>query len=121
VDQTKPDSVSLQVDGQGPIEMAVAISPDDRYGRPEIFDNLKNPRRADVAEMPDLIRLDCERFQIRRQFIVSVGQDENAKRRRHCLFFAYRSCEGCAFARARLCLSCLTGGKLGRAEAPLSE
>ena len=99
MDEAKPDSVSLQVNEQGPIEIAVAISPDDRHGRPKILDSLKNVRRADVAEMPDLIRLNRERFQINRQFIVGVGQDENAKWRRHCLFFAYRHSEGRAFAR----------------------
>ena len=77
VDELKTHAVPFQVNCQRPIEIAVAIAADDGDGRPKCLDCLKNGRRANVAEMPDLIRVGRERLDVRRQFIVSVGENED--------------------------------------------
>jgi hypothetical protein len=83
VDEAKPDSVSFQVDREWPVEIAVAIPTHNGDRRPEGLDRLENCGRADVAEMPDLIRVRSYRLELRRQLIVGIGEDEDPKRSGH--------------------------------------
>jgi hypothetical protein len=77
MNQSKPNSVPLQVDRERPIEITVAISAHDRYRRTNRLDRLKNARGADVAEMPDFVCISRQGFEICWQFVVRIGQDEN--------------------------------------------
>ena len=77
VNETKSDSVSLQVDRERPIEIAVAISAHDGDRRPERLNCLQNAGRTNIAEMPDLVRIARQGFEIPRQFVMRVGEDEN--------------------------------------------
>jgi hypothetical protein len=84
VNQTKPHPVSLQVDREWPIEIAIAIAAYDCDRRPESLDRLENGRGAHIAEMPDFVRISRQRFDVRRQFVVRIGENEDSEQRRHC-------------------------------------
>jgi len=77
VNQSKPNSVSLHVHGERPIEITVAISAHDRDRRAERLDRLKNARGANIAEMPDFVSISRQGLEIRWQFVVRISQDEN--------------------------------------------
>src|SRR3954469_599757 len=83
VDEVKAKPVSFQLDCNWPLESAVTVSSYDRDGRPERLDCLENGGRTNVTEMPDLIRVRGHGLEFGRKLIVGVGQDKNAKRRRH--------------------------------------
>jgi hypothetical protein len=83
VDEAKSHAVSFQIDYQRPFGIAVAISPHDRDGRPDILERFEKTRRADIAQMPDFIRARRQRIDVGGQMIVGVGQDKDAKGQRH--------------------------------------
>ena len=91
--QAKFYSAAREVDNQRPFEIAVAISAHHRHGPTGCAQFIKDPFRTDIAQMPDFIGIPCQRFNYRRQTIVSVGYDENTKRafRLFCLFHVERS------------------------------
>ena len=78
VNQAKPEAVSVQVDRKGPIGIAVTISPHDGDGRSERLDCLENSRVANIAEMPNFVRIRGQRLEFRGQFIVGIGKDEDS-------------------------------------------
>ena len=80
VDQAEADAVALQVDADRPIHIAVAITPHDHDRRADYPQCLQQMWRADVAEVPDLIRAFSEPLWVRRQMVVRVSEDENAER-----------------------------------------
>lgn len=84
MNEAKPDPISPEINDQGPLDMAIAISAHHRHWRAVTLDLMKNTGIANVAQMPDFIRVRRECFKIRRQFIMRVGEDEDAKRRGHC-------------------------------------
>jgi hypothetical protein len=73
VHQSKPHAVSFQVDHQRPFRIAVAISADDRHRQPDVLDRIQDARVADIAKMPDFIRVFRQCLDVRRQMIVGVG------------------------------------------------
>ena len=79
----EPHAVSFQVRCDRPLGVTVAIATDQGHGRSETLDCLENCRCANITEVPDLIGAGRERFQIRGQFVMGVGHDEDAERRRH--------------------------------------
>ena len=83
LNEPEADAVSFQIDGEWPFEIAVAISPHNRYRRTDGLERLQNARSANIAEMPDFIRAVGQHLEVRRQMIVCVGQDKDAERRRH--------------------------------------
>lgn len=78
VNEPKTKAVALQVDEQRPLGIAVAIAAHKRERWPDIFQPNDDARRADIAQMPDLVRPFGQLFQILGQVVVGVGQDENA-------------------------------------------
>jgi hypothetical protein len=84
VDEPKPNPIALQIHGDRPIEMAIAIAAHDRDRRAKRLDCLQNAWIAYVAEMPDFVGGRCHCLNVRRQFVVRIGEDENSKRCEHC-------------------------------------
>lgn len=80
VNQTETDPVSLQVDREGPIEVAITVSAHHRDGWPKGFDGLQHARRTNIPEMPDLVHIVRQQFEVRRQLVVGIGEDENSER-----------------------------------------
>ena len=68
---------------EGPLKIAVAIAAHDCDRRTERLNGLEDGRRADVAQMPDLICGGREPLEVRWQLIVSIGQDKDFQLRRH--------------------------------------
>ena len=75
--QTKLFAFANKIDNQRPIEIAVAISAHDRDLRTDRTERIKNSLRANIAKMPDLIRILRQDRRVRRQTIVRVGEDKN--------------------------------------------
>ena len=78
--QTKRFAFANKIDNQRPIEIAVAISAHDRDLRTDRAERIKNSLRANIAKMPDLIRILRQDRRVRRQTIVRVGEDKNPPR-----------------------------------------
>src|SRR4051812_18472892 len=55
VDQSKADAISLQIELERPLHVAVAISPNDTKRRSDGADALEESWRANISEVPDLI------------------------------------------------------------------
>ena len=83
MDEPNPNSVSLYIQPQRPLGIAVAVAAYDGDWRAETLDRLQNSRRANIAEMPDLIGAGRKRFQVPRQLVMRVGQNEDTKLGRH--------------------------------------
>ena len=81
--QPKSQALSLEIDNQRPFGIAVAVSAHNRDRRPKRLQITRNGRLADVAEMPDLIRLAREIENPLRQLVMSISEDENAKKASH--------------------------------------
>ena len=72
------EACDLEIKHQRPGEMAVAIPSHHTHGRPELPDFRQDVRLADIAEMPDFIRLGDRLAHMRRKPIVRVGNNSNA-------------------------------------------
>jgi len=80
VNEAAADAVSFQVDGEGPFKVGVAIAAHESYGRSDAFQPDEQTRLTDISEMPDLIDIICQCFEIFGEMIVRVGEDEDAQR-----------------------------------------
>jgi hypothetical protein len=78
--QPKLQSVPLKIDHQRPLEVAVAISAHDRDRRTDRAQFIQNSFRAQIAQMPDLIRTSRKVDNLLRKFVVRVGKDKDAQR-----------------------------------------
>lgn len=79
--QAKFQSASRQIDNQPPLRIRIAISPNECDFRTDRAQLIQDSFRADVAQMPDLIRLPRKIDNYLRQFVVRVGEDENFQTR----------------------------------------
>lgn len=77
VHQAKFQSFSLEINDQRPVFVPVAISPDHRQRRTDLFQIKRDRRLANIAQMPDLIRAGREFADFLRQLVMRVGQNEN--------------------------------------------
>src|SRR5437667_10780949 len=75
--QSKLQPAAGQIDHQRPIEIAIAISAHDHDRRPDRAQFIQNSFRANIAQMPDLIRVLCKIDNLLRQFVMRIGQNEN--------------------------------------------
>jgi hypothetical protein len=66
--------------------LAVAIPAHDCDRRTKRLDRLQDSRVANIPEVPDFVRAGRERLDLRREFIVSVGEDEYLQRPWHSRF-----------------------------------
>ncbi len=81
--EPKSQTVANKIDNQRPLGIAVAVSAHNRDRRPKRLQITRNGRLADVAEMPDLIRLARKIENPLRQLVMSISEDENAKKASH--------------------------------------
>src|SRR5205823_5773171 len=75
--EPKLQSLSRKIDNQRPIRVPVAIATDHSQPPADIAQVGCDRRFTDVAQMPNLIRLARQIDNLLRQFVMSVGQDEN--------------------------------------------
>lgn len=77
--QSKLQTLAGKIDNQRPVVIPIAISAHNgecRTDRPEI---IGNRRLADIAQMPDLVRIARKLDNLLRQFVMSVRNDQNAQ------------------------------------------
>ena len=58
--QAKFQTTPHQIDNQGPFRVAVAIAPDNCHRRANRLQFVQNCFRANVSEVPDLVRFTCQ-------------------------------------------------------------
>ena len=75
--QPKSQPLSLKIDNQRPLGIAVAISAHDSDSRSDCKQFIQNDFRANIAEMPDLVRLARKIDNFLRQLVVSVRQNKD--------------------------------------------
>ena len=81
--QPKFQSITLKIDNQGPVFVPITVPAHNRDRRPKRLQITRNGRLADVAEMPDLIRLAREIENFLRQLVMRVGESKNSKNAGH--------------------------------------
>ncbi len=74
--QPKRQALPGQIDNQRPVVVPVAISADDRHRRTNRFEIQRNRRFANIAKVPDLVRVQSKVDHLRRQLVMRVGQHE---------------------------------------------
>jgi hypothetical protein len=77
--QSQFQPTSRKVENQRPLEIAIAISPDNRDGRSNRTHLIKNRSRANIAKMPDLICVLGNLSYALRETIVRVGENEDTQ------------------------------------------
>jgi hypothetical protein len=55
MDETKPHAVSFQIERERPIVIAIAIAAHNTDRGTKRFERLQDARRANIAEVPDLV------------------------------------------------------------------
>ena len=80
VNEAAADSVSLRVDSQRPFKIGVAIAPNESQRRSNVFQPNDQTGFANVTQMPDLIHIVGECFEIVWEVIVRVSQNEDPQR-----------------------------------------
>lgn len=81
MNETEPNAVSFQIDGERPLEIAVAISTNHSHWRTERLQGLQDARRANIAQVPDLVGARSERLDFGGQLIVGIGENKNLQAR----------------------------------------
>jgi hypothetical protein len=83
MDEPEAHAVPLQVNDQGPFDIAVAIAAHNCHRGADSLYRQQKTRSAHVPKVPDFIGSFRERFDVSGEMIVGVGQDEDAERQRH--------------------------------------
>jgi len=78
--QAKLQSAPRKIDNQWPVEIAVAIASHDGDSRHNRAKLVENALCANVAQMPDFVRIFGDFSHFFRQTIVRVRQNEDAQR-----------------------------------------
>jgi hypothetical protein len=76
--QPELQTAPRKIDNQRPIEIAVAISAHDHQRASSGAQFVQDPLRANVADMPDLVRFPSKTDHLLRQLVVRVGQHKDA-------------------------------------------
>jgi hypothetical protein len=87
MDQAELHAVAVQVHRNGPLGITVAIAAHNGYGRSKILNRLQNGWRADIAQVPDFIGAGCERFEVGRQLVVGISENEYLQIGGHFVLF----------------------------------
>src|SRR5256885_15973161 len=74
--QPESQALSLKIDNQGPLGIAVAISAHNRDRWTDRAQFIQNDFRAHIAQMPDLVRVARKIDNFLRQLVMSVRQDK---------------------------------------------
>ncbi|MEY2556338.1 MAG: hypothetical protein QOF93_1482 [Verrucomicrobiota bacterium] len=77
--QPKSQALALKIDNQRPLGIAVAISAHNRDRRADGAQFIQNYFRANIAQVPDLIRVARKIDNFLRQLVMSVRDNENPK------------------------------------------
>lgn len=80
-DMLKPKSQSIpgEIGHQWPFVSPIAVAAHHCYFRPDRAQLIDYLRRTNIAQVPDFVRLTGKIDNLLRQFVVGVGQDENAQ------------------------------------------
>ena len=81
--QSKLQSAALKIDNQRPLNIAVAISAHDGDRWTNCAQLIENPLRANIAQMPNFVRIFRQSRQLLRELVVCVGEDKNSKNASH--------------------------------------
>ena len=82
VHETEADAIAFQIHNKRPFIIAVAVAPHQRHRRPKAFQPNDETWRADITEMPDLIRTFSEGFEILGKMVVRISEDKDPQRLR---------------------------------------
>ena len=81
--QPKSQALSLKIDNQRPLGIAVTVSAHDRDSRSDCTQLIQNHWLAHIAQMPDLVRLARKIDNFLRQLVMRIGYDQDAQ----CIHF----------------------------------
>jgi len=81
--QPKSQTLSRKIDNQRPLRIAVAISTNHGHRRTDRAQFIQNDFRANIAQVPDLVRLARKIDNFLRQLVMRVCDDQDA----HCIHF----------------------------------
>lgn len=76
VREAKLQAFALEIDNHWPILVPIAIPAHNRERRTDGFQIERNRRLTNVAQVPDLVRLARKIDNLRRQFVMSIRQNE---------------------------------------------
>jgi len=77
VHKAKANASAHKIDNQRPVQIVVAIAAHNRDRRTNRAQFIQNSFRANIAEMPNLIRVSRQDQDFLRQTIVCIGQNKN--------------------------------------------
>ena len=77
--EAKLQSFARKIDNERPVFIPVAIPAHNSERRADRFQIERDRRLANIAQMPDLIRVARKIDNLLRQFVMSVRQDKNPK------------------------------------------
>jgi hypothetical protein len=75
--KAKFSSVPVEIDNERPAGVTVTITAHNDQRRTDRPQLIQNPFRANISQMPDLVRFTGKIDDPRRQFIVSISEDED--------------------------------------------
>ena len=79
VNKPKLQTFALKVDNQRPVLVPIAIAADNGQRRTDRFKVERDRRLANVAQVPNLVRLARKIEDLLRQLVMRIRQDENPK------------------------------------------
>lgn len=81
--EPKFQSITLKIDNQGPFRIPIAIPAHHGDSRADCAQVIQDRWLADVAQMPDLVRIRREIENFLRQLVMRVGENKNSKNASH--------------------------------------
>ena len=81
--QPKFQSITLKIDNEGPFRIPIAIPAHHSDLRADCAQVIQDRWLADVAQMPDLVRIRREIENFLRQLVMRVGENKNSKNTSH--------------------------------------
>ena len=75
--QPKFQTFAGKIDNQRPIRIPIAIPAHDSERRPDCFQIIRDRRLANIAQMPDLVRVTRKIDNLLRQFVMRVRQNKD--------------------------------------------
>ena len=79
VNKPKLQTFALEIDNQRPVLIPIAIAADNGQRRTDRFKVERDRRLANVAQVPNLVRLARKIEDLLRQLVMRIRQDENPK------------------------------------------
>ena len=81
--QPKSQTLSRKIDNQRPLGITVAISAHDHDRGTDGAQFIQNDFRANIAQMPNLVRIARKIDNLLRQLVMRVGENKNSKNASH--------------------------------------